>query len=239
MLRLHDVIGALLLGSLVSVVAPDARAEVQAEFGGRVGYGLPLGKLGKDLPDIKDGVMGQIPLWLDAGARIGGHLFVGAYFSYGFGIFGRELGDECDTLQSEAGAVGVDVSCRAQDTRLGVEVLYHLTTLEEQRVDPWFGAGIGYEWLGWGYGLSAGSQHADVSAMFRGFEFLNLQLGVDFPVAHNAGIGPFAAFSLAQYATSSLSCSGTCGDAPRASDSIDDKSLHEWLLFGVRATATF
>lgn len=238
-MRLQRLIGALFVGSLVFVVAPGARAEVQAEFGGRLGYGLPLGKLGKDFPDIKDGVVGQIPLWFDFGARIGGHLFVGGYFSYGFGILGRELSDECDALQSEAGAFGVDVSCHAQDTRLGLEVLYHLTTPQEQRIDPWFGAGVGYEWFGWGYGLSAGSQHADVSAMYRGFELLNLQLGVDFPLSPNAAIGPFAAFTLAQYGVTSLSCSGTCGDTPNTSDSIDEQSLHEWLLFGVRATATF
>ena len=32
-------------------------------------------------------------------------------------------------------------------------------------MDPWFGGGIGYEWVGWGYGLSAGTAADRVSAM--------------------------------------------------------------------------
>lgn len=239
MLRLRTVIGGLLVSSMVWAVAPPAGAQVQAELGGRLGYGLPFGKLGESGPDIKDGIAGQIPIWLDFGARIAGHWFVGGYFSYGFGVFGSELGDACDAVQAEGDSLGIDVSCHAQDTRLGLELLYHFAAPKEQRIDPWFGGGAGYEWLGWGYGLSAGSQRADLSAMYRGFEFVNLQLGVDFPLSETAAIGPFAAVSIAQYATASASCSGTCGNTQNVSDDIGGKSLHEWLFFGVRATLPF
>ena len=105
------------------------------------------------------------------------------------------------------------------------------------RIDPWFGGGFGYEWFGWSYGLSAGTQHVDVSTITRGFEFVNLQLGVDFPLSETAAIGPFFAFSLGEYAKASLKCSGDCsGDAPNLSEDIHGRALHQWLFFGVRAT---
>ena len=59
--------------------------------------------------------------------------------------------------------------------------------------------------------------------------------GLDFPVGLG-GIGPFAAVTFAQYDTTSTSCSGSCALFDEESEEIDDKTLHQWLFFGVRGT---
>jgi hypothetical protein len=87
---------------------------------------------------------------------------------------------------------------------------------------PWIGAGLGYEWLR----LSSSGGEEAVNGTLSGFEFVNLQGGVDFKPLDdtNFGVGPFLAFSLAQYSTAADG-----GD-------IRDKTLHEWLNLGVRGT---
>jgi hypothetical protein len=61
----------------------------------------------------------------------------------------------------------------------------------------------------------------------KGWEFLNLQGGVDFQVANAITVGPFLSVSFDQF--SSESVGGTSAD-------IDTKALHEWVTFGVKGT---
>ena len=86
--------------------------------------------------------------------------------------------------------------------------------------DPWVGAGAGYEWLSFESSANGGS----LSATAGGFEFGNLQLGGDFAVAPNFGIGPFFTITLAEY----RHISGTFND------DLATKSIHSWLIGGVR-----
>jgi hypothetical protein len=82
-----------------------------------------------------------------------------------------------------------------------------------------------------------GSERQTLGITGHGFEFLNVQIGGDFPVAKGFAVGPFFAFTLAQFGTASASCSGDgCPDDPD-SEEIDDKALHEWLFFGIRVVA--
>ena len=85
------------------------------------------------------------------------------------------------------------MSCSAKDLRLGLNVHYHFSPGES--FDPWVGLGAGYEWLV----LDESAGGVSVSETASGFEFGNLQLGGDFAVAPNFGIGPFFTFTLAQY----------------------------------------
>jgi hypothetical protein len=75
--------------------------------------------------------------------------------------------------------------------------------------------------------VSAGG--ADASATATGFEFGNVQLGGDIPIAPNFAIGPFVSLSFGQYGDLSVSQGGTSMDM-----TITSKSFHEWLAFGVR-----
>lgn len=202
----------------VSTHGAAARAERQGfEFGVRSGYAIPFGKGGADATrDLNEGVAGAVPIWFDIGGRATPNVFVGGYAQYAFGI----LGDAFDSVCSR-------IDCSTHDIRLGVQMHYHFMPFES--ADPWLGFGIGYEWLS--FDLAAGGQSASVAA--NGFEFVNVQSGLDLPAGDDTGvgIGPFVGFSLAEY--SAVTCSGagvTCGG-------IDDKAFHEWLTIGIRVTA--
>lgn len=193
------------------------------EAGLRTGYGIPLGKAADPDGDLSEGVSGKVPIWIDLGYRALPELFVGLYAQYGFGFVGSSLEAACDSP-------GVD--CSTSIVRLGAQLHYH--PAPRGSVDPWIGLGFGYEWATWG--TEAGG--AEVSFSSRGFELLNLQLGLDVPVATNFYIGPAVSFSLGQYDSLAVDCSGVadCSTLSDVDGDIPDKALHEWLVLGVRAT---
>jgi hypothetical protein len=212
------LVGACAGGVLFCLAAP-AHADTKLELGLRTGYGIPFGNLaGGGAGKVNDLIAGQIPLWLDVGARFSDHYYLGLYYSYGFGINGSAFSDDCK-------AAGSDVSCSTSDMRLGIQYAYHLKPPGE--LDPWLGIGVGYEWLK--ASESVGGISASTTA--HGWEFVNLQLGLDVPVADHFTVGPFVTFGLAQY--SNVAIATTIGDA---SGEVNDKALHEWLFLGVRGT---
>jgi hypothetical protein len=119
--------------------------------------------------------------------------------------------------------------------RLGVQVQYHF--LPKKELDPWLGAGLGYEWLTRATEQSFDGVGTETSITVKGFELINLQGGLDFKVAPGLALGPFLFFSIGRYTSLSGSCSGnTCDDfTPRGDDPGDD-ATHYWLLLGVRST---
>jgi hypothetical protein len=217
--------GLAVLGSTSS-----ARAE-GFELGARVGYGLPFGET-EDGEDLSDGVKGMIPLQLDLGYRVTQELSLGGYVMYGVGFVGDTISEPCDSADETP---GVSASCSARDIRLGIQAQYHFAPAE--KLDPWLGVGFGYEWLTLGVDVSGGGQSFELTSTGRGFEFINLQGGLDFKVARGLGLGPFLSFSMGQYSSASASCSGSlCDNSDTESRDIDDKALHQWLLLGVRGT---
>ena len=222
---------SLILGVLSGVVVLGSVSSAHAEgfeLGARLGYGIPLGKAvdrGTN-NDLSDGVKGMIPLQLDLGYRVTPNLMVGGYFMYGFGILPSDISSSCDRANAD---------CSIHDIRLGIQAQYHF--MPEENVDPWVGAGIGYEWLGLGIDASVGGTTIKSSSSIHGWEFISLQGGADFAVAPQFGLGPFLSLSIAQYGTSTTSCSGTgCEPGDSASRDIDEKALHQWLTLGVRGT---
>jgi hypothetical protein len=218
------ILGAVLLSSSLAAAAPD---DTGFEVGLRTGYSIALGTSSRDT-DLNDVVSGTIPIWLDLGYRITPNVMVGLYGSYGFGFVGSN-------------AIGCDqsgVDCNVHNIRFGGQVHYHFTP--DRSTDPWIGAGFGYEWLSQSVSASVLGNSFDLSGTVHGFEFINLQGGLDFKPSDssNFGIGPFIAFSLAEYASGSASCSGSvCGQLDlNAGSDIGDKSVHEWLTLGVRGT---
>jgi hypothetical protein len=213
---------------IVAVVVSGLSAASQAQDTGfegslRIGYGIALGDIARD-DSLSDSVSGQVPFALDLGYRVSPNLFIGLYGQYGIGILGGSFSDACD-LSSQ-------ISCSAHDIRLGIEAHYHI--LPRQKLDPWLGLGFGYEWLG--ISISGGGN--DASATFSGFEFVSLQAGLDIAVAQHFYLGPFLSLSLAEYSSTSLDCSGATAvcDGLGVSGDIQNKTLHEWLMLGVRAT---
>jgi len=62
-----------------------------------------------------------------------------------------------------------------------------------------------------------------------GWEFANLQLGIDFALGSVVKIGPWVSFSIGQYGTVGGSSGGT-----GLSGDITNKTIHEWIMGGVR-----
>lgn len=186
------------------------------EVGARVGYGIPMGNAtgaasGGQSTALGDVFSSMIPIQIDALYMINPNIRVGAYFQYGL----LSVSDKFEKgVCSTSG-----VSCSFHDLRFGIQAHYHL--MPEQTIDPWVGLGIGMESASGS--LSAGGQSQDAS--LSGLEFVNLQVGADYKVMPNLGVGPFAQFSLGQY--SSQTIGNQSGD-------IQNKAMHEWLVLGVR-----
>jgi hypothetical protein len=152
-------------------------------------------------------------------------VFLGAYFQYGFGFVGDDLEDACDLD-------GVD--CSVSSHRVGAQVHYHFSP--RSSADGWLGLGFGYEWSN----AKIEALDGELSSSVSGFEFANLQGGVDFYPGEHFYLGPFLSFSIDQYGSRDIECSGAASEVCDAfgDDDIDDKSIHNWLLFGIRGGFT-
>lgn len=196
--------------ALVALLLP-GRGAAEAALGARLGYALGLGDVGGTL-GMNDWVSGQLPLQLDLTWRVRPNVALGVYFAWGLGRAGGDLASACD----EPGA-----GCFASVRRLGVQVLRSFGAI--RGFTPWVGGGAGYEWST----LSASPSSGRVHATIRGWEYLNLQVGADYPAARRLSVGPYLLVSIAEYGEGELGGEG--GD-------IRDRSLHAWLGLGVRGT---
>ena len=186
----------------------------------RVGIGIPLGSAyqttgGTDV-SLGDWSSFTIPIQLDLGVRLGGSWFLGGYFSYGFAGSAKVAFTSftCGTS---------DVSCSPSTLRFGGQVHWH--PLGNASTDPWIGIGSGYEKVSLSVNAPSQSGSLDVS----GWEFANLQLGIDFALGSVVKIGPWVSFSIGQYGTAG----GSSGGAGLSGD-ITNKTIHQWLMGGVR-----
>jgi opacity protein-like surface antigen len=221
-------IAASVLAAALIWAAPATAADAPGagfEVGARVGYGWAAGQLGAPPngtnSDVGDFVGGQWPIWLDAGYRFTEALYLGGYFNYGFGIVNDDRQDGCRNA---------NVDCSASDVRLGVMGRYHLPLSWSLR--PWAGLGVGYEWGSFSVRQSViGNTTTDSS--WSGFEFANLQVGADYHVAPKVALAPFLSVSIGQFQSTSVKT--TTGQMSNTTDQdLAEKSLHEWILIGVR-----
>ena len=195
------------------------------ELGARLGYGFAAGNTGAppnetDLA-LGDYVPGQIPLWLDAGYRLTGDIYVGAYFQYGIGIVNDDR---------QAGCRDANVDCSASDKRFGVMGRYNLPLAWP--LSPWVGLGVGYEWGNFSVQQSVfGMTNTDSS--WTGFEFANLQAGADYQIGKYVAVGPFMSVSFGQFRHRETTMSN---DMTSVTTDVDlaKKSFHEWIMFGAR-----
>jgi hypothetical protein len=187
------------------------------EFGARLGYGLPLGSIdGGTGSDFNKLFSNAIPVWLDAGYRFTPNWYAGLYFMYGVGSIASDA-------SNGSGCNNPGVGCSIHDTRFGANVHYHV--MPEASLDPWLGAGGGYEWVG----FSKSSGNTSGGGGLSGWEFLNLQAGIDFRATPAFVFGPFVTLTLTQFDTASSDSGQSSGSA-----SINNKALHEWLTIGAR-----
>jgi opacity protein-like surface antigen len=199
------------------------------EVGVRTGYAFSAGRLGAPPNgtdnDVGTYVGGQWPIWLDAGYRFNRDLYLGGFFQYGFGFVNDDR---------QSGCRNANVDCSASDTRVGIMGRYHLPVVSV--LSPWLGLGMGYEWGKFSSNQSLiGSSGVEYG--WSGFEFANLQAGADYRVSSLFAVAPFISFSVGQFrylsTTTDLGSTRTITD-----EDLAKTSLHEWIMFGVRASLT-
>jgi len=179
------------------------------EVGLRAGYAFGLGDAARSSP-MSASLAGEVPLELDVGYRVLQRLTVGVYASYGPVLVGSVCGGN---------------SCSGSVVATGVGATYSFDRL--LGLAPWAGVFFGYEWAS--YHAGSGSDHLDVS--LRGFDFLGLEGGADYPLGEHFAVGPFLSLSLGSYAN--LSVASPLGEV---SGGVPSPSTHLWLGIGVRGT---
>ncbi|MBN2576305.1 MAG: outer membrane beta-barrel protein [Deltaproteobacteria bacterium] len=195
------------------------------EIGVRTGYAFSAGRLGAPPDgtdyDLDDYVTGQWPIWIDAGYRLNPNLYLGGYFQYGTGFVNDDRQDLCRNA---------NVNCSASDVRLGAMARYHF--VPAWPLSPWAGLGFGYEWGTFSLHQSLLGE-SDIDSLWHGFEFLNLQAGADYRFAHRFVLAPFLSFSLGQFRK--IETTTRAGSTTTTTtESLAKKSIHEWILIGVR-----
>lgn len=127
---------------------------------------------------------------------------------------------------ARGGACGLaGVACSGYSMRFGVEFLFSF--LPDGKVMPWAGVGAGYEISS----LTAKVASTRATLTVQGWEFFNVQLGVDFKLSPLFALGPYVAFSLGQFDKADVTAPGTSVSAD-----IANKGIHEWLQFGLKGT---
>ena len=180
----------------------------------RGGFGLPFGKVGEgSQAGLGDVFTGLVPFELELGLRFNDYIMLGLYGQYAVGIM-------------SSGGCGDGFSCSGSDARFGGQLHFHM---HREGIDPWIGLGFGYEWLS----LSS-VQDTDSTNTFslgaKGFEYVNFQIGIQFPLGSVVSIGPFATITLASYGSQDVNQSGSTD----GSGDISNTSMHEMLYFGIR-----
>jgi hypothetical protein len=215
------------------LVAADTGPYARIQIGVRSGYAFPFGKAAGDAADLDSVVAGQVPMWLDAGARFQGGLFVGLHASYGFGTLSGAFDRACDRAKS----AGADVSCDVSDVRTGIEFLFHVRL--PKGMIGWIGGGFGWEWLNVDVSEELQGQRQSLSFRANGMQLAMAEGGVDFEPAPGFGIGPFVALSSDMFFSRGTECKGDCETLDlEGSTTIqnEDKTIHHWLLVGARVT---
>jgi hypothetical protein len=170
----------------------------------RSGVAVPVGEAFVASGALSDTIAGYVPLRLDLGYRLTRYLYVGA------------VGQMAVIVPSGCPAGG---SCAGSDSRFGAMVAIHL--LPSRVLDPWFGVGMGVETLR--VSRAAGGSKVDITA--RGFELLDVDLGVDVRATRALRIGPVLSTSLGRFSSFWINDTKTRDF---------DTSLHAWVMAGLR-----
>ncbi|MBF5041785.1 hypothetical protein FGE12_05240 [Aggregicoccus sp. 17bor-14] len=181
--------------------------------GARASYGFPLGRFNAkpDQTFLSDSYDGSLPLQLDLGYRFNRYVRAGAYASYAL----VKPSSFC-------------VDCRASSVRYGVSAELHVTP--EMSTDAWAGLSAGYEQSA----LLTTQKGTEVESRYTGLELFALQGGADYRLAPNWSLGPTLTWTFARYST----LHARIGDG-QGSESVQNRALHCWMMFGARVQAAF
>ncbi len=198
-------------------LASSARGQVAFDL--KAGYSLPMGNAWGTSPwnparSMTDVWTGAVPLELAARYRFNPNVSAGVYFQYG------------PAFLKSPGPDGIDGTWGA-DVRVGLELVYAF--LPDGTANPWFGIGTGWEWTSY-----SGQKSGAASAVtLNGWEYLNVQAGLDVNVSRAFAVGPYVGFLGGTY-----SSIGTSGASVGFGGAIEPaaRAFHAWLQLGLKAT---
>jgi len=201
---------------------PRAADRPGVSVGLRVAWAFPIGSLQAD-DRLGSNFKGILPLWFDAGYRISPEIYVGGYFQWGVGFIDSDV------------CVAPLTACSGDDVRFGVNLHWHVKSALgggewSEHFDPWVGVGTGYEIASITLERGANKSHVN----YRGWEFLNLQVGGDYLGLGSMRIGGFATVSMGDFTRTTVSVPTGAQSFP-----IEDPALHAWFMFGVRGQYDF
>lgn len=208
------------LTAALALVSTEARADAPPQQTGfqlalRGGAAVPFGTISAST-SMSDALGPQIPVLVDVGTKLTPNIFVGAFLGAAYGGTAGALTKTCNNY---------GIECNGFWFRGGLLAEYNFHP--DRTVNPWVGYGIGYE-IG---GTNGTYGRNKITNTVRGIEFAHLLAGLDFRLQEWFGIGPFvdAAFGLYDVAKTQVNSGGyILTSAP------EDRSLHLWLLLGVR-----
>ena len=204
-----------LIASLVMAagLAFSAEAQAQVALDLKLGYALPTGSMVLD-GSMSDIYSGAFVLGVDGRYRFTPNLSAGVYFQWNPAFVKSSF---CD-----------GASCSGYDMRVGAEVAWAF--MPGGGANPWLSLGTGWQWTqvqASGGGLSA-------SLTVNGWEYFNVQGGVDFPVASAFAIGPYLGYSGGTYTSGTGSLSGIGGSTESIPSSL--RTFHGWFQFGLKGS---
>jgi hypothetical protein len=189
----------------------------------KVAYAVPVGNVwGSSTWDefgyhpawpMSDTWTGAVPLGVGGRYRFTPGLSAGVYFQWG------------PAFVTSSGTSGV-AGTSGYDMRVGIEAVYGF--LPDASWNPWVSLGTGWEWT------QVSGQGASVTP--NGWEFLNVQAGVDYRLSPTFALGPYLGFVGGNYTniTATGTSEGWGGAIPSGG-----RAFHGWIQFGVKGTATF
>ena len=218
-------IGGVLAVAAGLLLAGPARAQLSLDV--KAGYAMPVGELAKFgephyTGSLKNYVSGAVPLELAARWRFSPNFSAGIYGQYDPAFVASRF---CTTV----------MTCSGSDSRLGVEAVYAF--LPDRTFNPWVSLGTGWEWTH--FDVTSGA--SNVNLTYSGWEYFNVQVGVDWNVSRTFAFGPYVGFFGGSYSARSGTNTFVQGGTPVTEDwtgAIDSsyRAFHGWLQFGLKGT---
>jgi hypothetical protein len=189
-------------------------------LGLRVGGGVPYGRTAAAAA-LSDELRFTLPVTAELTfATITPRLSMGPFLQYAAGALSRSA-----PLGSGACSDTASGCSDGRVLRLGWQLVWNLH--DSGRVSTWAAAGTAYQSLGYSARDSGGSG----TVTYRGWEWLNVQLGANLLQRGRGRLGPYASASIGRFERVRLESGGDS-----LSGEIAKKTFHGWLQFGIRAT---
>ncbi len=211
------IIGAMALAAGISLACP---AEAQVSIDLKVGYEIPtgdstsLGGITEYFGPMNHIWSGAIPIGVAGRYRFSPSFSAGVYFQYNPAFVASF---SCST----------GLTCSGYNMRIGVEAVYGF--LPERFLNPWVSLGTGWQWTH--ASISDGVQSNAFT--LSGWEYFNVQVGLDFNLSKMFAVGPYVGYFGGQYTSKTADISGV-----NESGSIDSefRAFHGWIQFGAKGT---